>query len=55
MSGLYMPRVLIKTSENLAPGYIMYCVTNSASTYLVNRAGEVVHEWKGNYSSIPEH
>jgi hypothetical protein len=27
----------------------MFAVPNSASVYLVNRKGEVVHEWKGNY------
>jgi hypothetical protein len=27
----------------------MYPVANSASVYLINRKGEVVHEWKGNY------
>jgi hypothetical protein len=27
----------------------MFAVPNSASVYLINRKGEVVHEWKGNY------
>ncbi len=49
MFGIGIPRGLTKTSDNLAPGYLMFCVTNSASTYLVNREGQVVHEWKGNY------
>ncbi len=47
--GLYIPRGLTKTSDNLAEGYIMYSPPISASVYLMNRKGEVVHEWKGNY------
>jgi len=49
MFGHYIPRGLTKTSENLTPGYAMFSPINSASTYLVNRDGLVVHEWKGNY------
>ena len=47
--GLYIPRGLTKTSDNLAEGYIMFSPPISASVYLMNRKGEVVHEWKGNY------
>ncbi|HKK11385.1 MAG TPA: aryl-sulfate sulfotransferase, partial [Flavobacteriaceae bacterium] len=49
MFGLYIPRGLTKTTDNLADGYVMFVPTNSASVYLMNRKGEVVHEWKGNY------
>jgi hypothetical protein len=49
MFGLYIPRGLTKTSDNLADGYVMFVPTNSASVYLMNRKGEIVHEWKGNY------
>jgi hypothetical protein len=49
MFGLYIPRGLTKTTEGLAPGYALFRPANSASTYLVNREGKVVHEWKGNY------
>jgi len=48
--GAYIQRGLTKTSEALTPGYIIFPVPNSASTYLLNRKGEVVHEWKGNYA-----
>lgn len=44
-----LERGLLKNSDTADPGYLMYCVTNSASTYLMNRNGEVIHEWKGNY------
>jgi hypothetical protein len=30
----------------------MFAVPNSASVYLINRKGEVVHEWKGNYGAF---
>ena len=49
MFGLYIPRGLTKPAKNLAEGYVMFSPTNSASAYLVNRDGQVVHEWKGNY------
>ncbi len=49
MFGLHIPRGLTINSEGLAEGYVMFRVTNSASVYLINRKGEVVHEWKGNY------
>jgi hypothetical protein len=49
MFGLHIPRGLTKTSDNLAEGYVMFVPTNSASIYLINRKGEVVHEWKGIY------
>jgi len=49
MFGQYIPRGLTKTSEGLTPGYVMFAVSNSPYVYLVNRKGEVVHEWKGNY------
>ncbi len=51
MFGHYIPRGLTKTSENLTSGYVMFSPTNSASIYLLNRNGEVVHEWKGNYAT----
>lgn len=49
MFGLYIPRGLKINSEGLADGYIMFAVPNSALMYLLNRRGEVVHQWKGNY------
>jgi hypothetical protein len=49
MFGLGIPRGVTTTSEGLADGYVIYAVPNSASVYLINRKGEVVHEWKGNY------
>jgi len=49
--GKYIRRGLIKTFDSLTPGYVMFSATNSASVYLINRKGEVVHEWKGNYET----
>ena len=49
MFGMRIPRGLTLTSKGLADGYIMFAVPNSPSMYLINRKGEVVHEWKGNY------
>jgi arylsulfotransferase ASST len=44
-----LERGVLLNSETADPGYFMFCPTNSASTYLMNRKGEIVHEWKGNY------
>src|SRR4051812_46699153 len=52
MFGLRIPRGLTKTSDGLTEGYVLFAVPNSASFYLVNRKGEVVHEWKGNYGVL---
>ncbi len=49
MFGHRIPRGLTLTSEGLTEGYVMFVVPNAASVYLINRKGEVVHEWKGNY------
>ena len=52
MFGHNIPRGLTKTTEGLSPGYVLFSVPNSGSTYLVNRKGEVVHEWKGTYEGF---
>ncbi len=52
MFGLHIPRGLRINSDSLADGYIMFAVPNSPLMYLINRKGEVVHEWKGNYGSM---
>ena len=52
MFGHRIPRGLTKTSEGLTDGYVMFAVTNSPFVYLVNRKGEVVHQWKGNYEAF---
>jgi hypothetical protein len=49
MFGHRIPRGLTINSDGLSDGYVMFAVPNSASVYLINRKGEVVHEWKGNY------
>jgi hypothetical protein len=51
MFGHGIPRGLTINSEGLTEGYVMFSVPNSASVYLVNRKGKVVHKWKGNYGS----
>ncbi len=49
MFGQGIPRGLTINTEGLTEGYIMFTPQNSASVYLVDRKGQVVHEWKGNY------
>jgi hypothetical protein len=50
MFGQGIPRGLTKNSEGLTEGYVMFAVPNSALVYLINRKGEVVHQWKSNYN-----
>lgn len=52
MFGSGLRRGLTLTTEGLTDGYILFSVPNSASVYLINRKGELVHEWKGNYGGI---
>jgi len=52
MFGHHIPRGVTKSSDSLMPGYAMFSPANSPFTYLVNRNGEVVHEWKGNYAAF---
>ncbi|MEO5999419.1 MAG: aryl-sulfate sulfotransferase [Chitinophagaceae bacterium] len=52
MFGLRIPRGITISSDGLAEGYVMFVVPNSASVYLINRKGQVVHEWKGNYGVL---
>ncbi len=52
MFGHGIPRGLTNKTDGLAEGYVLFAVPNSASMYLINRKGEVVHEWKGNYGGI---
>ena len=52
MFGQGIPRGLTITTDGLAEGYVLFAVPNSALVYLINRKGEVVHEWKGNYGVL---
>ncbi len=50
MFGLNIPRGLKVNSVGIEDGYIIYAVPNSPFVNLINRRGDVVHQWKGNYS-----
>ncbi|MFT6810934.1 MAG: hypothetical protein ACJA01_004180 [Saprospiraceae bacterium] len=49
MFGIGIPRGLTLSEENLTEGYVMFAPTNSPNLYLINRKGEVVHQWKSTY------
>ena len=51
MHGYRIPRGLTVTTEGLSDGYAMVMMPNSVSTLLINRKGEVVHEWKGYFGN----
>lgn len=52
MGGHGVERGLVKTSEDLLPGYMLLSVPNSATYYLVDREGQVVHEWNGIWGAM---
>lgn len=52
MFGQGLKRGLTVSLDGLEDGYVLYAVPNSALVYLINRKGEVVHQWKGNYSVL---
>ena len=49
MFGNGLERGLVKNTDEATPGYVMLTVQKSASTYLMDRDGNIVHEWKSNY------
>lgn len=44
------PRGVVTHEPGVSPGYLLFGPIASASTYLVDNQGRVVHEWKGEYS-----
>ena len=46
------PGGLIKTSEKVTPGYVLFNPSNSTLTYLMDKAGNVVHQWEGELSTL---
>lgn len=52
MFGLGVQRGLIKNDPGTMDGYILYAVPTSPLVYLINRKGEVVHQWKGSYAAM---
>src|SRR3954452_7657377 len=52
MFGLHIPRGLKVNSEGLTHGYILFAVPNSPYVYLINRRGDVVHQWKCSYGAF---
>ena len=52
MFGLHIPRGLKVNTPGIADGYIIFAVPNSPYVYLLNRRGEVVHQWKGSYGAF---
>jgi hypothetical protein len=52
MFGLHVPRGLKVNSEGLAAGYVIFAVPNSPYVYLINRRGDVVHQWKCSYGAF---
>lgn len=45
-------RGLIRTSEKATPGYVLFNPANSTLTYLMDKEGKVVHQWKGELSTL---
>ena len=52
ITGFFAKRGVLHNSDNATPGYILFNPASSTSTYLINKEGEVVHEWKGELNSM---
>ena len=52
MGGVGVPRGVTQTSDDLAPGYLLTTIPNSAKSYLIDREGMVTHIWQGTWSSF---
>jgi len=52
LNGLKVQRGLIKNTEGATSGYILFEPTSSTFTYLMDKEGNVVHEWKTELNSM---
>lgn len=52
LTGVMEKRGLIKKTEGASPGYLLFQPSTSTTSYLVNKDGQVVHEWKGEMNSM---
>jgi hypothetical protein len=52
MFGIGIPRGLKVNTTEASEGYVLFAVPNSPLVYLLNRKGEVVHQWKSNYAAM---
>ena len=52
LNGLFTKRGLILNSEKSTPGYILFEPTSSTFTYLMDKEGNIVHEWKTDLNSM---
>lgn len=46
------PRGLIRTTDKATPGYVLFNPANSTLTYLMDRQGNIVHQWNGELSTL---
>lgn len=49
LAGIDMPRGLIKKTDGASSGFVFFSPLLSATTYMVNMSGEVVHTWESEY------
>ena len=49
MFGHGLERGLVLNTSEATDGYVMFSPENSASMYLMDREGTIVHEWRSNY------
>ncbi|MCB9897648.1 MAG: aryl-sulfate sulfotransferase [Planctomycetes bacterium] len=49
------PLGLVLSTDEVAPGYVLYAPLLSTSTFLLDNAGEVVHEWPSAYGPGSEY
>jgi hypothetical protein len=52
ITGMLAQRGLVKNSENAFQSYILFNPSASTSTYLMDKKGNIVHEWKSDLNSM---
>lgn len=52
ITGVLSERGLIMKTDETTPGYILFQPSSSTETFLINKDGQVVHRWKGEFNSM---
>ncbi|MCZ6458022.1 MAG: hypothetical protein O6766_01550, partial [Gammaproteobacteria bacterium] len=50
LAGIDEPRGIRINAPDLLPGYVLFTPMISDTTYLINRAGQVVHTWQTEFA-----
>lgn len=52
LTGYFAERGLLRNGEGVSPGYILFNPASAVSTFLMNKKGEIVHQWESDLNSM---